>query len=557
MAVTTDGWGAVNAASIDVVNSSILKQGKLPEGFTLTGTASLLEIMKIDCTVAGSKEDKTTPVQWKEWKIIPGGSGSLVYLSCIIGTAYLIAEITTQGETIDRTFDISESSIDISVNLKAVSDSNYNIQGQTGTASKIVADNDKNIQVEDSTDIKNIPEEEKAVIDLVKDCFSDYFNKNLKDFPPVFNVIMLDGKIAEAKKDFQWLMPTAVSYAYEKTSDKDYFGVLTMLDNDETTGLSQQFDTRAFGYMPKDANSVLMISAEKLCKHMLLPSAVSVIDGSKEEDFEIQEDQISITNKNDLTWDNFKIEGGDVVQPVIPAGAFKMKINGTYIEIEILGMHYSPSSGITVRTNMTQKVELTIGRKTDGTIVLATNPKSAYKYNSIFSSVEVENWLKITEIALEITGIVASLACGGGLIASKVASCAATTVAEGTADIAIEGEAIAEAAEESSEESASTIITAAEEVAAGATTRSAGIVASNFCKVTAKVCSLIAAASGAAILITDLIKDGDEADFENAPSLLEFADILLGNYSWPNLNEVKIVDAKLDDVLLIYTNISD
>ena len=319
---------------------------------------------------------------------------------------------------------------------------------------------------------------------------------------------------------------------------------------------SQQIDVGMFENMPKDANSILLISGEKFCKHVLLPSAVAIITGSKEEDFDIGKDKISVTNNKELNWDKFKLENGSVIQPTIPKGALEVNIDYNFIKIEIVGMHYSPSPGITVYMNLTQKVEVTVEKRKDGSYVLITNNESAFQNNKITTSVEVAKWLKITEIVVEVVSAVAAFACGALAIGGKLASKAATTVVEETvAEFELSEEAISETAQAEIEAASEVIEAAANEVASAATETTSGFFGSNFCKVTEHVCGFIAAAGGVSIGITELVKYLKTKDYDNIPTLNDFANLLLSNYAWPDLKEAKIVGGELMGVLLIYTNI--
>lgn len=555
MAVTTNGWGAVNAAPYDVVNSSIQKQKCLPDGFTFTCSGSLFA-MNINCTVSGTEDNTETPCKWKEWKLIPGGSGQIVYMTCVVENAYAHIQMSNNAQS--KVYNISGSNIELSLNLKAVADASYNIKGCSGTAFKIIADEDQAVQVLDSTIFSNLDKDsDKILIDLLKDGFTTYLNNHLSDFSAAFSVVMIGGEIAKAQEDFQWMLPTDVSYAVEQTNDgQNYFGVLTMIDNDKITSQSQQLDTRAFIKIPEGANSVLILSAEKFCKHILLPSAVNVITGSTKADFEISQDSLSITNNKDLQWDKFQLSDGSVVQPTLPKGSFDIHVESTYIVIEIVGMRYSPSNGITVVTNLTQKVQIDMVKKSDGTLALSVDPKSAYNYSTINSSVEVAEWLKITEIILEATTAIASIACGVGMLGEKIAAKAVTTAVEGaTAEVEMSASAISEAVEESGAEVESAISGAAAEVSAGAAIKTTGFFASNYVKILEAISGIIAGVSGVSCAIVELTKYIEQEQFDNLPSLNDFAQILLGNYAWPNLEDAKIINAKLSDSLLIYTNI--
>ena len=555
MSITTNGWGAVNAASYDVVNSSIQKQGSLPDGFVFTSSGELFR-MDITCTVSGAKDDKEQLCTWKEWKLIPGGSGSIVYMTCVMESAYAHVQMTSNAQS--QIYDISGSELCISLNLKATADANYNIRTLPGTANKIVADTDQPVQLLNSTVFSGLdPHKDEILIDLLKDGFTTHLNSHLKDFAVAFAVVMIDGKIAEAKKDFQWMLPTDISYAVERTLDgRDYFGVLTMIDNDKITTQSQQLDVRAFLNMPADANSVLIISAEKFCKHILLPSAINVISDSTTNDFEIGKDGLTITNNKELKWDKFKLNDGTVVQPILPKGSFDMHMESDYIVIEIVGMQYSPSAGITVETNMTQKVQIKMVKKSDGTMALTVDPQSAFQYSNIHSSVQVAEWLKIVEILLDVTAAIASLAGGVGMIGEKIAAKAATTTVEtAAAEVEMTASSISEAVEESSEEVANTISEAAMQISTGVETQTTGFFASNYVKIMEKVCGAVAGACGVSVGIIELTKYIENKQFDNLPTLNNFAQILLENYAWPNLDDAKIVNAELSDSLLIYTNI--
>lgn len=555
MSVTTNGWGAVNAASYDVVNRSIQKQGSLPDGFAFTSSGKLMT-MDITCTVSGGKDDKEQLCTWKEWKLIPGGSGSIVYMTCVMETAYAHFQIASSDQS--QIYDISGSELYISLNLKATADANYNIKTLPGTANKIVADTDQAVQILNKTVFSGLdPQKDEIVIDLLKDGFSAYLNSHLKDFAVAFAVVMLGGKIAEAKKDFQWMLPTDISYAVEQTYDKhDYFGILTMIDNDKITTQSQQLDVRAFSNMPTDANSILIVSAEKFCKHIILPSAINVVTGSTINDFDIGTDGLTIINNKELKWDKFKINDGTVIQPILPKGSFNMRVESDCIVIEIFGMRYSPSAGITVVTNLTQKVQIQMVKNSDDAMVLTVDPKSAFNYSSIHSSIEVAEWLKIMEILLDVTAAIAALAGGVGVIGEKIAAKAATTAVESAAaEVEMTASSISEVVETSGEEVANAITDAAVQISTGVEAQTSGFFASNYVKILEKVCGVVAGACGVSIGIIELIKYIENKQFDNLPTLNDFAKILLENYAWPKLDDAKIVNAELSDSLLIYTDI--
>jgi hypothetical protein len=556
MSITTNGWGAVNMASIDVVNQSIKKQNKLPSDFQAYSEGTMFG-MKTTCNIIGSESDTSAKCNWAEWEIAPNGSGHIVYMSCTLGTAFAKFSISTSPDA-PVNYDISNSVINISLDLNAVAQAENT--DSKGTPNAIMADNTKPVQILNSTVINNLPNDGDTEIyyDMAVKALNDYFNENLSEFSAAFGVILLNGEISQ-DPNFKWLTPSAVSYAVETTTVATYFGILTMLDNDAITSQSQQIDTGVFSRIPTNANSALLISAEKFCKHILLPSAVAVVSGSAESDFDIGPDLIRITNNKDLKWDNFEMSDGSTIQPTIPKGGLDIHVDGTFIILEIIGIHYSPSVGITVSSNLTQKIELTIQQQTDGGYVLVPKKDSTFSQCTINSSVEVAEWLQITEIILDVVGAVAGLACGIGAIGGLVAAKATTTVVEASAEIAMDAVETAEIAAEETESAIETVSTAAESVdavvAGTSTVTKGGFFASNFCKVATKVCGVIGGLAGLGISAIELTKFIENSEFDDIPSLNNFAANLLGTYEWPELPDASISGAELFDALILYTNI--
>lgn len=370
---------------------------------------------------------------------------------------------------------------------------------------------------------------------------------------------MLNAEIGEEDENFKWLIPSAVSYACESNKYGNYYGILTMIDKDEIGTHSQQIDTQVFDRIPDNANSALLIGAEKFCKNILLPSAAAIITGSKISDFDIGSDLISVTNNKDLKWDNFETGNGKTITPTIPKGAFDLRIVGSYIIIEITGMHYSPSAGITVTTSLTQKIELSIEKRSDGHCVLVPKRESAFNDCTVSSGVQVSGTIKILNVVLDVVGAVAGLACGIGAFGRFFAETAAITTeaAAGTASISVEtaGEVIEE------ESIAEAVISGAESIdaieAGVSTVTKGGIFASNYCKIATELSGLIAGIAGASVAAIALVEYIDNKNYDKIPSLNDFGMKLLGNYAWPQLEDAEIVDAELCDVLILYTNIRE
>lgn len=567
MAITTNGWGAVNVAPIEVVNKSIAKQNKLPGAFTAKSQGKIF-METADCFISGSKTDTNITCKWEKWEMAPNGSGHIVYLSCTLATAF--AHFSEEGKEGKEVYDISGSRLDISVDLSAVEDSQYHVPDKKGTANVLMVNSDKDIAVniQNTTKLNNLPASGDTQLynSMAIAAFEDYFRDHLKEFKPVFGVILLNAELGEADKNFKWLIPSAVSYACETNRKGSYYGILTMIDNDKIGTHSQQIDTQIFDKIPSGANSALVIGAEKFCKYVLLPSAAAIITGSKIEDFDIGSDRISVTNNKDMKWDNFETGKGKTITPTIPKGAFDMRIMGSFIIIDITGMHYSPSEGITVTTSLTQKIELAIEKRSDGHCVLIPKKDSAFNECTVSSGVQVSEAIKIVNVILEVVSAVAGIACGVGAFGQLFTKAAAVT----TEAAAATTEAVAETATISVDMASQTleagdiaeVVTqcseSLDEIAAGTTTVTrGGFFASNFCKVATKLSSLVAGLGAIGIATITLIEYIDNKNYDKMPSLNDFGMRLLGNYAWPQMKDAEIIDAELCDVLILYTKIDE
>lgn len=557
MGISSNGWGAINIAPIEVVNKSIELQKKLPGGFTASAKGSFMGI-DVDCAVSGKAGDEKELCKWTKWEINSSSSGHILFMSCTLGIAN--AEFKAAGEP--ENFDISESRIDISVDLTFLEDKNYNINGINGTANVLKIDKKEAVSVENTSKITNLSDDKQktAYVSFVLEALKEYFNANLGNMEAVFGVIMLSQDIAKKDEHFRWLIPNDVSYAAETTRDgRAYFGILTMIDGDKAKGSqSQEFDVGVIERIPSSANSVLMISPEKFTKHILLPSAAAIVTNSEIQDFSISSDGLSITNNKELKWDKFEIEGGEI-QPTLPKGAFTLNCEGTDLKIDIVGMHYTPSVGITVTVNMSQKVSFKSEKNSKGEYVLVADTSNLFNSCSIGSSVQVAEWIKITEIVLDVVAAVASLACGVGAIGTAIAGKAATTVAAEGAEIAVETAAIAEVAV-SDIDAVSEVIefssASIDSMAAGVSTVTrGGFFASNSCKLMTKITGLVGALSGASIAAMEITKYVETKDFDKIPTLNNLAMNLLGSYTWPELGDVTIENIELFDTLLVHTKI--
>lgn len=559
MAISTMEWGAVNAASLDVLNRSIAKQNKLPSAFTLKETLHMFG-MEIECSLYGEKDNRSAGCEWEKWVVNRNSTGGDIALDCYIKNAYV--EFVVSGSNSERNsnslgfagiYDISGSKIAITVSIKLEKTKT------NGDAIRcdLKVDETKNVTIiTDNCDFKNLPKDYVATIGAI---LSDYYKDNIGQFDAVFCSIMLNNDLAKNEK-LKWLIPTAVGYAAENSASDAYFGVLTMLDNDPFTVQSMEFSIDIIECMNKfnqkknsseKANAVLAISEEKFFKNFIAPTAVEMFDDTFESDFEIQDDKISITNKNKIKWKNF---GEDGQTGTILAGKFTITLEGTDILIQIYDVESSPSVGLNAYTSMDQKIKLTVEHKKDGGYVLIPDFSSAFSKCNIHTSINETQGLKIFENVMLAISVAATLALGCGAVAGCIAGrCAATVteVAETTAEAIITGETIAN---ETGEEIAAIVEEAAEAIEQGTTVASK---VGKWTKSIVNVSKWVTLAAGTAFSVEELVKNINKKNYNKFASLENFAANLMNAFSWPEMGSIKIVGAELCNVLLLYAKIDD
>jgi F0F1-type ATP synthase membrane subunit c/vacuolar-type H+-ATPase subunit K len=258
------------------------------------------------------------------------------------------------------------------------------------------------------------------------------------------------------------LKPSYTTYACADTVsgqlDQGVFAILSKTENDDHKGLSQQVDNRILQSLPEGANSALAISAVKTLKHVFMQGAVATIHGSKLEDFEVDNDNLWIYNKKDVTWGNFTLEGGQVLSPVIKAKNFQLGLVGQTIQMQIIDAtakwpDWKGPGEIDLHMNITQHFEFELKQKTNGDYVLV--PKSEKDHTSvkeIVTSVAVSKGVTIFEICLGIGLAIIGAVVGGAIGGAFDATTIAVAESGEQAVITITEETIEEATAEVSEE---------------------------------------------------------------------------------------------------------
>lgn len=173
--------------------------------------------------------------------------------------------------------------------------------------------------------------------------FSDVLNNDLSGFRNIFHTFDANSMLATGK--LAWLNPTDTQYAVaDATSNPStatsVFALLSMTEGRDDSTLGIQIDPTILNGLASGANSVFALSGERLTAKILLDVATTTLVGSKPADFSFDTTGLVITSNKDLSWREIVLADKSTVTPSVPAGGFKIRIVGRYIELEFTGAHF-------------------------------------------------------------------------------------------------------------------------------------------------------------------------------------------------------------------------
>jgi len=537
--VSTFSWDTAYVASFPVVNAAIMAQNSFPATFNYTDATGI--------TISGN---------WQSWQLCVGGSGQNVQMECIVQSG------TATGD--NQTGDLTGTSLIIQIGLQQIGATtplnDPTAKSGTGTSQALVV-NTKAVGEEPAVAIINstYPNGLSQLLqDLLDDVFKDYFNANIGNFSHVFAVMNVN-EVAD-QEGFQWIKPNEFSYAVAAPEGQPIeqcaFGLLAMVGTN-TIGPDQQYavDTKALMNLPSGANSAFVISQNMVAKNLLMNGAISIIQGSSASDFGLSADGLSVTNVNPVTWGNFQTDNG-VISPTIAVNNFVLRADDTYIYLEITNAQYETSPGVTVHMNMTQKFSYSAVQGPTGNYYFIPDT-TGFGSPQISANVSLSEGLQITNIITGAVAAVAGLLLIGSGIAGAVASAAEVTVdaAANVGDIAIEAEAIEEAAEANPVEAAAENEQGAEDADAGAAqpgnpaqVQNSGLFTSTQFRLAT---GLIGAAAGATAGGIQCAKAIVSMDYDNIPAFNSFATNCVGASLWPNTQGYTLKSASFMDSLVL------
>lgn len=543
--VDTLGWDTAYIASYRVVNQAITAQKSHPTAFDHTDTAGI--------RVQG---------QWKTWQLAPasGAGGGSVHMACTATSG----SITLGQETGDLTDAVIMIEVTLADIVSHTSAGDPTAKPGSGKPRKLVVNtnatgNGTAVTVLTSSTYPKLTS--PLLLDLILGAMSNYFNAHIGDFTHTFAI--MDINEAADTEGFQWLKPTAYSYAVAEparggTLDNCAFGLTAMVDGNPIDPHQEQgIDTRALSGLPDGANSAFVISEQMVAKHMLLNGAISCLQGTTAADFTFSSDGKSVVNNKSVLWGHFKTDNG-TISPRIDTGNFVLRADDTYVYVEISEATYSPSAGITVQMNLTQKFTFKLVQRTDNKYVFIpdiTGLGSPDVKVNVSLSKELQITQLITGIVAAVAGVLVAVSGIGALLAAEAD--VAVDAGANAADIAVDGAAADAVAEANPVElNAANGAGAADAdagVAAGADqVQQGGVFTSLRFRVAVGTIGALAGLTTGGIAIAKYVVSGD---YTNIPAFDDFAANCLGASKWPNTATYELKGAAFRQSLVLATHL--
>lgn len=529
--ISTSGWDVVSITDLETINSIINTGEHYPLEFSEKD-----KLLGVDIIING---------KWGSWKVSSNASGGRINILCEIDEGV----VNYFESDVEINNDIDKSYIEIELSLKGISTNpnewvqNEDVIIDTTRCYKLMINSDDTIIVT-NTKFTNPNIMEDGLNLILPLLFAKWFKSNLNTFTQIFSVILIGLKTQDS--DFQWLYPSAYSYAANSSLNGETtgFGVLTLIDGKTETGqLQQSVDIAALRLVKEfGGNLALVVSKTMFVKHILLKAAVSLIKSSKESDFTISDSGLSLTNNRDLLWQDFESDDGKYISPIIPKESFILNLQSDFIHITIIGAHYRPQMGVTVFMGVEQAFRYKVEKNAKGEPVFVPD-ESGLGDAVVSCSVKLDDWLNALKITMGIITSIASVFALGTTVAGALAARANGTI--------ILAEAESMTMFEMGVNGAEAVITPMEGVAIAQRIAS-GIISNPTMFNAIKIGSIVTAATSgivwSAITISEAVYNNK---FDDVPSFHHFANKITGTSIWPNMSDIELKSASLADSFVI------
>lgn len=393
--ISTNGWDTVYALRFSEVNNAIVNAKSSPTSFE--------EHIKDDDghqVIAG---------HFEPWQLTTGGDGRNVRLILPIPEAMF--------EFRDRGVELLNIKATIEINLDWVQN-------------EVQHDLKNNVQNAPTMISMNFGS--NNISPISKTLFQNLLTKWIQENPQAFNHTFASVDINDAANQgsFAWIKPKngKISYAVadhdtNTTIENSVFAVLCMTSDDP----APETHMVSANSIPDGVNAALLIRPKAVLKNMMLPNIYLVFDQAKAEDFELSNDNMSISNNKEVSMGKQDLDG-TIVAPTIDKGDYTLTIQDNKIVMHTIAKFaYTP--GISISIDHTTNYAIGIDTAGKFTLTVLDSKTDA--------SVESSTALMWINIGASIGAAIVGAALGGFI--GAVVEAATTTTAETATQASIQG----------------------------------------------------------------------------------------------------------------------
>ncbi|WP_110946518.1 TULIP family P47-like protein [Pseudomonas bohemica] len=380
--VTTNGWDTVSICRVSALNQRIALEKTYPSN--------------IDAVL----DSFSLKANFDAWSITTGGDGRNVKIRIPFGDG------TYKGLN-GKTYQVAGMSAEVYVKLNyfplpnpvSAADGKYDLQINT----KATDPNDPIAAVIALNDPNNIlPPIDPSIM---RGVLENWLNKpeNLKKFDTLFSTVVINN-MGKDSEDFKWLRATSMSYAYtdKNTEESSIFGVLSMTNGRDATGLPNQLPAVL---LAADNNANFLISREIFVKYQLLAALPFIFKDTTAANFTLDAAGTSIT-ATDIKLDSVKY-GAITYHPV--AEKFDINFDESYIRTECK-IRTDISPGIVAYTRIVTKQTLQLATNDKGEQVMVY---AMVGDPDVQNTTDIATWIVVTEAILGAIAAVATAVAGG------------------------------------------------------------------------------------------------------------------------------------------------
>ncbi|WBO21380.1 TULIP family P47-like protein [Sphingomonas abietis] len=426
------GWDTVFALELPALNASIVAQNTTPASFAGTDPQG-------GAVISGS---------WDAWSVT-GGEGNGIILNCPIkaGTVTLpgAAPVKLDGSVVTVMITLTQTSAAQQLPDNSAKD---------GTGKTLHFTANQTSEAFQRPVVQGITGLSGYAFYGAEGGFNDYYQNNLAAFDAVFAAIRLEEEAIEADK--QWLKPAYSLYGLASAGSAgtsgatagttSAFALLSLVTPPSGAIPQQNFDIRMFDVFATTTtptNSVFAVSAPLAMQNIVRQAAKHCVMGATDDDFEVTNNGITVTNKNVLNWGNFQLQKDDptsIVVPAIQPGDFELTLDGMEFHLSISQAAFTTPDGTAdVKLTADQYFNIEAAKLSNGSYYLLPSP--GLGTNSIRADVTPN---KGFEIAMIIESIAVSLifAFLGASLGEALSPAVSTATEEGAGVVSASAESL-------------------------------------------------------------------------------------------------------------------